>query len=438
MLLTRILFYNLIAWENFLFFSLLGLISLFSSPILNNRTRVCVRGGHINRISFLLLALTILTFFWSISYSSYLLVLASSNILIIFNLVIILFLYLFFVFNKVLLIYTSFELSVIPIFIIIMGWGYQSERLSASLSLIFYTLTASLPLLAMLLWGCNQFSLTTLEIIFRKNYLNSSTSALIFSLVLMTAFAVKLPIFGVHIWLPKAHVEAPVLGSMVLAAILLKLGRYGLWIFIQVVCSWNFLRVFISLSVIGGLIIRVLCVRLRDIKIIIAYSSVAHMGLVLGALGLIRLPGAKGGLLLMLAHGATSSAIFLIAYVIYLGNHSRRLLLTKGLLTWSYVVPLLWFLILISNMAAPPTFNLIAEIMTLLSLVLSRNMNTVILLLRILAGTAYTLILFRSSSQGRAVRTQSLISLQTLELTGFINHLFWIFLIIFRLDISRF
>ena len=89
-------------------------------------------------------------------------------------------------------------------------------------------------------------------------------------------------------------------------------------------------------------------------------------------------------------------------------------------------------------MAAPPTFNLIAEIMTLLSLVLSRNMNTVILLLRILAGTAYTLILFRSSSQGRAVRAQSLISLQTLELTGFINHLFWIFLIIFRLDISRF
>jgi NADH-ubiquinone oxidoreductase chain 4 len=157
---------------------------------------------------------------------------------------------------------------------------------------------------------------------------------------LLAAFLVKLPIYGVHLWLPKAHVEAPVFGSIILAAILLKLGRFGLWLFNPYIFL-DSVNIFISIRIIGGVLVRILCLRLTDLKIIIAYSSVRHMGCVLIPIFISNTISSFRGIILILAHGVRSSAIFLISYYLYQINYSRRLLLTKGFLTGSRLISLI-------------------------------------------------------------------------------------------------
>lgn len=333
-----------------------------------------------------------------------------------------------------LIFYIAFELSILPIFLIILGWGYQSERLSASLRIIFYTLSASIPLLSVLLFSQHFFSIVYIENFLSLNKENIRVLSRISMIFFLLAFAVKLPIFGVHLWLPKAHVEAPVLGSIILAAILLKLGRYGLWLFFQIKVSLNLINVWISISLIGAILVRFLCLRLRDLKIIIAYSSVRHIGLLIAALGLNNFSGASGSLIIILAHGATSSAIFLIAYLIYQANHSRRLLLTKGILGWRISLPLLWFLVLMSNIAAPPSFNLMAELLLILNLTLTRGLNITPLILIILVGTAYSLIIYSSSTQGAVVIFHTTTSTRALAVLRIFNHLYWSFFIILAIE----
>jgi len=217
---------------------------------------------------------------------------------------------------------------------------------------------------------------------------------------------------------------------MVLAAILLKLGSYGLWLFFQITFSLSLINIWMSVSLTGAILVRLLCLRLRDIKIIIAYSSVGHMGMLIAALSLNNFSGAFGSISIILAHGATSSAIFLIAFFIYQANHSRSLLLTKGILGWRVSLPLLWFLVLMSNMAAPPTFNLLAELLLILNLTLTRTVNILFLTLIILIGTAYSLIIYRSSAQGRIINFYRVAPAKSLTSLRVFNHLFWRFFII--------
>lgn len=236
-------------------------------------------------------------------------------------------------------------------------------------------------------------------------------------------------------WLPKAHVEAPVIGSMVLAAILLKLGRYGLWLFLPVYFSQIFLGGWISISLIGALSVSLLCLRLRDLKIIIAYSSVRHIGLIAISLFITRKVSVSGAIFLIIAHGIRSSGIFIIAFILYQTNHSRRLLLTKGIMSWCRITPLFWFLILIANIASPPTFNLLAEILVITSIVVIRKINIIFIILVILARTGYSLIMYRSRIQGVSIITSSQKVIFIAELLILLNHLVWVFLTVLGLGI---
>jgi len=212
--------------------------------------------------------------------------------------------------------------SLLPIFFLVLGWGYQPERLVSALYILFYTLAASLPLL-------------TLIVLLIKD-LGSSSYALtavggIGGVFWCLAFLVKLPVFLFHLWLPKAHVEAPVSGSIILAGLLLKLGGFGLLLVRGFIVGDLFLvGIVCGVAIIGGFISTIIIMRLSDVKVIIAYSSVVHIGIVAVVMLGVRRLGLSGGLLIILAHGLTSSGIFRGANIIYERSHSRRLVNNKG------------------------------------------------------------------------------------------------------------
>ena len=319
-----------------------------------------------------------------------------------FNLLIILFLRLALRFSvaSLFLFYLFFEWSLLPIFLIILGWGYQPERLRASLLLFFYTLFASLPLLLVLLYWRQIAFITG----FKDAVLiltQRGVRFVILRFITILAFVVKFPIYFVHLWLPKAHVEAPVAGSIILAGILLKLGGYGI---IRLSAFFLHNPLIFSVGVLtiwGGGILGALCLRIRDIKVIIAYSSVVHIRLVF--IGVIRYFswGLNGAMVIIVAHGLCSSGIFAQANMVYERRHSRSLTLNKGLLTISPSFSFWWFLLIVRNFAGPFTLNLAGEIFLIINTMVCRNLFWVRIALLSFFSAGYSLLLYSSTQQGR-------------------------------------
>nr|YP_009349904.1 NADH dehydrogenase subunit 4 [Pseudorhynchus acuminatus]AQM40078.1 NADH dehydrogenase subunit 4 [Pseudorhynchus acuminatus] len=314
-------------------------------------------------------------------------------------LVILLLLFLFCTFSSSSLFsfYLFFEASLIPTLLLIMGWGYQPERLQAGIYLLFYTLLGSLPLLVSLLWIYGFYG--TLYFMFMEDI--GFTSSLVY-LSMILAFLIKTPMFLVHLWLPSAHVEAPVSGSMILAGVLLKLGGYGLLrvylMLISLGMSFNF--IWIGISLIGGFLVSLMCLRQMDLKALIAYSSVVHMGMALGGLMTMTGWGFMSTYTLMIAHGLCSSGLFALANISYERLGSRSLFINKGLMNFMPSMAMWWFLLSSSNMAAPPSLNLMGEIGLLNSLVMWSGLSMIMLMLISFFSAAYTLYMYSYSQHG--------------------------------------
>nr|ATU74609.1 NADH dehydrogenase subunit 4 [Liposcelis bostrychophila] len=256
--------------------------------------------------------------------------------------------------------YVFFELSLIPIFLIIFSSGKQYERLKAGIYLFFFTLTSSLPLL-----------ISSLFLLNNLKYFNESSIQLnskIF-LLMFLAFMVKLPIFFVHMWLPKAHVEAPVYGSMVLASLMLKLGGLGLMkvMYFSYKFWMSINQIFVSLFMIGTIIAALYCLLQPDLKILIAVSSVSHMTFLFCGLSTFFNESWVGGLMMMICHGFLSPAMFYAANSYYVRVKTRSIYFSKA--HFSCHMPTMIFVIYVINFCVPPSLNFFSEIFLSMSLI---------------------------------------------------------------------
>nr|YP_010408206.1 NADH dehydrogenase subunit 4 [Pseudobagrus brachyrhabdion]URF34553.1 NADH dehydrogenase subunit 4 [Pseudobagrus brachyrhabdion] len=315
--------------------------------------------------------------------------------------------------TEIIMFYIMFEATLIPTLIIITRWGNQAERLSAGTYFLFYTLAGSLPLLVALLLLYTDLGTLSMMTIQYSQPLNLHTwGDKIWWAGCLIAFLVKMPLYGIHLWLPKAHVEAPVAGSMVLAAILLKLGGYGMMRMMIILdpLSKDLVYPIIALALWGVIMTGSICLRQTDLKSLIAYSSVSHMGLVAGGI-LIQTPwGFTGALVLMIAHGLVSSALFCLANTTYERTHSRTMVLARGLQIIFPLAATWWFIANLANLALPPLPNLMGELMIITTMFNWSPWTLILTGAGTLITAAYSLYLFLMTQRGPL--PQHIISLQ--------------------------
>nr|YP_010598573.1 NADH dehydrogenase subunit 4 [Cynops orientalis]WAK99400.1 NADH dehydrogenase subunit 4 [Cynops orientalis] len=305
--------------------------------------------------------------------------------------------------TELIMFYIAFETTLIPTLIIITRWGNQVERLNAGTYFLFYTLAGSLPLLIALLVLQNSLGSLSLTLInIMEPMVLQSYSNKTLWLACLLAFMVKMPLYGAHLWLPKAHVEAPVAGSMILAAVLLKLGGYGIIRITTILAPMakEMSYPFMILALWGVVMTSLICMRQTDLKSLIAYSSVSHMGLVIAAI-MIQTPwSTTGAVILMISHGLISSALFCLANMNYERSHSRTLLLVRGAQATLPLMATWWLIANLSNMALPPSMNLWGELTIMVSLFNWSPWTILITGAGTLITASYTLYIFLMTQRG--------------------------------------
>ena len=293
------------------------------------------------------------------------------------------------------LFYIFFEAILIPMYLLVGVWGSRARKIRAAYLLFFFTLVGSLLMLLGLLYIFNTVGSVNLEYLFCYSFTFNEQYWL--WLAFFLSFASKIPVFPLHVWLPEAHVEAPTVGSVLLAGILLKLGVYGflrvsLTIFPDASLFFSpFLYLICSL---GVLYASLTAIRQTDIKRIVAYSSIAHMNLIVIGLFSFTLVGLDGALLQTISHGFVASALFFCIGILYARYGSRSIFYYGGLV---HIMPLystLFLIFTLANIALPGTSSFIAEFLLLMGVFKINATLTFIVAISVIIGGSYSLWLY--------------------------------------------
>ncbi|MGC2458471.1 MAG: NADH-quinone oxidoreductase subunit M [Gallionellaceae bacterium] len=294
------------------------------------------------------------------------------------------------------LFYVFWEAMLIPMFIIIGVWG-GPNRIYAAVKFFLYTLLGSLLMLVALLYLYYQ-SGGSFEILDFYHVPLSMTAQVLLFFAFFMAFSVKVPMFPVHTWLPDAHVEAPTGGSVVLAAIMLKVGAYGFIRFSLPIlpdASHKLAGFMIALSLIAVVYIALVALAQTDMKKLVAYSSISHMGFVTLGFFIFNAYGVEGALLQMISHGFVSGALFLCIGVMYDRMHSRNIADYGGVANTMPVFAALFMLFAMANSGLPGTSGFVGEFMVILGAVKANFWYAFLAASTLVFGAAYTLWMYK-------------------------------------------
>ena len=275
----------------------------------------------------------------------------------------------FFLVTNLLLFYIYFEAILIPMFLVILIWGSRKRKIHASFLFFFFTLIGSLFMILGIIWLYLYVGELNIQIL--QYIILSKEHQLILWFLFFIAFAVKVPMYPVHSWLPEAHVEAPTGGSIILAGVLLKLGLYGMLrvlIVLFPIANIYYTPLVITLSFISVIFISIIILQQIDLKKIIAYSSIAHMNFAVIGIFSNNIYGIEGSIFTMLSHGLISSMLFFCIGVLYDRYGERNLLYYSNVVQIMPFFSFFFFFSIIANLGMPGTSSFIGEFLLLLSL----------------------------------------------------------------------